>query len=51
METFLIIGALAFLALAMILFYELKTTQRRLEEIRGEVEQQVRKIQVTVALV
>ena len=43
METFLIIGALAFLALAMILFYELKTTQRRLEEIRGEVEQHVRK--------
>ncbi len=43
METFLIIVALAFVALAMVLFFELKRTQSRLEEIRGEVEQQVRR--------
>jgi hypothetical protein len=43
MENLLIIGSLSFLALAVILFYELKITQRRLEEIRGEVEQQVRR--------
>ena len=31
------------MALAIVLFLELKRTQRRLEEIRDEVEQQVRR--------
>ena len=42
METFLLIIVLALLALSFILFLELRSMQRRVETMRGDVEQRIR---------
>jgi hypothetical protein len=42
METFLLIIVLALLALSLILFLELRSMQRRVDTMRGEVEQRIR---------
>ena len=42
MDTFLIIGLLAIMALALVLFFELRATQTRLDAVRGDVDQQLR---------
>ena len=41
-ETFLLIIVLALLALSFILFLELRSMQRRVETMRGDVEQRIR---------
>jgi hypothetical protein len=42
METFLMVIAIALLVLALILFLELKSTQRRMEDLKGDVDTQIR---------
>ncbi len=41
-DTFFVVVGLALVALLVILFFELKSTQRRLEEVRSQVDQRVR---------
>ncbi len=49
METFLLIVVLALVALALVLHVELKTTQRRVEDLSGDVTERIRRSLTDVA--